>query len=104
MDYGQASSIHGIGYILESGKNLLSSRVIWVLVVGMASLMGILWSVEAWNDWQDNQVLTSVSTTALPISEIEFPAITICGQGSISEVLLGKYRTLDKVRQTFSSC
>ena len=47
LDYGQASSIHGIGYILESGKNLLSSRVIWVLVVSMASLMGILWSVEA---------------------------------------------------------
>ena len=52
---------------------------------------------KAWNDWQDNQVLTSVSTTALPISEIEFPAITICGQGSISEVRFRKYRTLEQL-------
>ena len=41
---------------------------------------------KAYNDWQDNPVLTTVSTTAMPISEIEFPAITICGQGSVSEV------------------
>ena len=26
LDYGQASSLHGINYIFESGKNLLSSR------------------------------------------------------------------------------
>ena len=45
---------------------------------------------KAYNDWQDNPVLTSVSTTAMPIAEIEFPAITICGQGSIAEVSFGK--------------
>ena len=42
---------------------------------------------QAYVEWQDNPVLTSVQTTGLPISEIEFPAITICGQGSIYEVI-----------------
>ena len=30
--------------------------------------------------------MTTLRTTAKPISNIAFPAITICGQGSISEV------------------
>ena len=43
--------------------------------------------LQAYETWQDNPVLTSLHTTGLPISEIDFPAITICGQGSIYEVL-----------------
>ena len=47
LDYGRTSSLHGINYIFESGRDLSSSRLIWVLVVLMASLTGIIWSVEA---------------------------------------------------------
>ena len=61
---------------------------------------------KAYNNWQDNPVLTSVSTTAMPIAEIEFPAITICGQGSIAEVRCHSERSyahqLDRL-QTVSS-
>ena len=32
-------------------------------------------------------VLTTLKTTGLPISEVDFPSITICGQGSISKVM-----------------
>ena len=114
-EYSQSSSVHGIQYIFESGTNLLASRIIWVIIVVIFAILGIVWSVEvsrrchlknmvslkqirilqAYVDWQDNPVLTSVRTTGLPISEIEFPAITICGQGSIYEVkfppFLSKY-------------
>ena len=41
---------------------------------------------QAYNDWQDNPVLTTVQTTGMPISKIDFPAITICSQGTINEV------------------
>jgi len=44
-------------------------------------------SVEAYNDWQDNPVITTVGTTAYPIQKIEFPAVTICGQGNNEEIL-----------------
>ena len=43
-------------------------------------------SPQAYNDWQENPVLTSVKTTGKPISEMEFPAITICSQGTIDQV------------------
>ena len=54
----------------------------WALVVvGLLSL-GIFWSVKAYKDWQDNQVLTTINTTALPVSNIEYPALTFCGPGN----------------------
>ena len=36
---------------------------------------------------QGNPVITSLETTSLPVEEIPFPAITICGQGLIREVV-----------------
>ena len=53
-------------------------------------------SLDAKRAWDDNPILTTVSTTALPIHELEYPAITICGQGMASE-------TLDKVQKSKSS-
>ena len=41
---------------------------------------------QAYIDWQAHPTLNSLETTGLPISDIDFPAITICGQGSIYEV------------------
>ena len=41
---------------------------------------------QAYIDWQTHPTLNSLETTGLPISDIDFPAITICGQGSIYEV------------------
>ena len=46
LDYGEASSLHGIPYIFERGENLRASRLIWVLVVLTGALTGIIWSVE----------------------------------------------------------
>ena len=41
---------------------------------------------QAYDVWQADPTITTLRTTAKPISDIAFPAITICGQGSIGEV------------------
>jgi hypothetical protein len=41
-------------------------------------------SYNAYYNWQDDPIITTVSTTALPINNLEYPAITICGQVSPS--------------------
>ena len=110
IEYTQACSLHGVQYIFESGRNLKASRVIWLGLAIAAAILGIVWSVEvgyfillanyqtsmsllfdisqqAYVDWQENPILTSLKTTGMPISNIDFPAITICGQGSIKEVI-----------------
>ena len=42
--------------------------------------MAAVVSENAYKSWEDNPILTTVSTTAFPIHSLEYPAITICGQ------------------------
>ena len=86
-EYCEASSLHGIQYILETKNNLCGSKLLWLAIVISAAAIGVIWSQTAYHEWQGNPVLTSVRTTGKPISEIDFPAITICSQGSIIEVM-----------------
>ena len=52
----------------------------------------VKWSCQIWplqqiyDDWQSNPTVNYLKTTGLPLSDIDFPSITICGQGSIVEV------------------
>jgi hypothetical protein len=55
-----------------------------VITTALAALSIVL-IVQAYINWKRNPVLTSVSTTSLPIAEVPFPAITICGLGTIKE-------------------
>ena len=36
---------------------------------------------QAYEEWDSNPIITSVSTTARSIKSLEWPSITICGQG-----------------------
>ena len=116
IEYTLSCSLHGMQYIFEKGKHLFASRVIWIVIVLIAIIAGIILSIDvswkvsctkirfiiivysyyvpphfqtkAYDEWVDSPVLTSLHTTAKPISEIEFPSITICGQGSVKEVIM----------------
>ena len=46
IEYSEASSLHGIQYIFERGKNLLASRIVWLMLAVAAAILGIVWSVE----------------------------------------------------------
>ena len=37
-------------------------------------------------DWQDSPILTTLTTTAYPVDNIDFPAVTICASGMNEEV------------------
>ena len=51
IEYTQVSSLHGIQYIFESGRNLSLSRVIWLVLSIVAAILGIVWSVEVGWDY-----------------------------------------------------
>ena len=46
VEFTQASSVHGVQYIFESGANLAVSKIVWVLLVIAATGAGIYWSIE----------------------------------------------------------
>ena len=82
VEHSEYSTIQGIHYIFLHSRGFVG-KVFWALVVLGLFTLGTYWSVKAYNDWQENLVLTTVKSTAYPISGIEFPAVTICGPGHI---------------------
>ena len=84
--YSSATTIHGISYI--SGDQISKlERFLWAVVVLLAFLLAMYQVVSLYNDWQNDPVVTTLNTVALPIEEIEFPAVTICPQGSRQEII-----------------
>ena len=85
-EFASSTTIHGIAYIFDRALKVLDN-ILWFLVVCFGAGVAIYMSLDAWNTWKDAPVLTSVSSTGLPLRKIDFPAITICSQGLIQVVI-----------------
>jgi hypothetical protein len=85
QEYSEYSTIQGVLYIFQINQSQVG-RIFWSLIIFAMLLLGTYWSVLAYSDWQSNPVLTTVKTSALPIKEIEFPAVTICSQGLNTDI------------------
>ena len=99
QDYSESATIHGISYIGQRDQ-AWPHRLLWLGVVCCGVATAVFLSTEAYYGWQDDPILTTVrvgrpvlpvtlllQTTALPIAELEYPAITICGQGMSTDTL-----------------
>ena len=83
--YASSTTAHGIFYIAEDGRSFVE-RVFWIIVVVLAIGFSYYQTHILYKDWQDDPVITTLDTVSLPIEEIEFPAVTICPQGSIKSI------------------
>ena len=106
-EYAAGTTVHGITYIFHRDRPLIerynlllpastkifpiskviSARLMWVVVVGLAVFFALDLSISAYGNWRSNPVLTTVWTTGHPIEKIPFPSITICAQGSVNEII-----------------
>lgn len=81
------TSIHGLKYLFEDGSRLIE-RCAWLLVF----LSGICFSGyfcwQMWEKWKQSPVLTSVETQLYPLSNIFFPAVTVCNVNKVSKIKL----------------
>ena len=79
-EYASRTSIHGISYISDQRLSLVD-RILWLLVVlafvGLATIL--TWDI--WEQWEEEQVVTTLKNTAKPVTEVPFPTVTICGAG-----------------------
>ena len=81
-EYAENTTIHGINYIFESGIPFIE-RLLWIVTMIIMLCFASLLSIDAYIEWEDNPVVTTVKSTGTSIKEIEFPAITICAQVNI---------------------
>ena len=91
-EYATSTSAHGLSYLAEDGRSFLE-RIFWLIVVVLALAFSYWQTSTLYKQWNDNPIITTLETVSLPIKEIEFPAVTICPQGSmkgIAETVLFK--------------
>ena len=84
--FADSTTIHGINYIFENGISVIE-RLLWMVSVITGLILALYLSIDAYDEWQDDLVITIVKSTGKSINEIEFPAITICAQANISQFL-----------------
>ena len=61
-DFASNTNIHGIQYIFD-GAVLFIEKIAWLVICTGSVFLAIYWSLESFNDWKQNPVLTSVKTT-----------------------------------------
>ena len=81
-EWANCTTVHGILYVFDTALKILD-RLLWFLICCFGLFLAVYWSYDAWITWKEHPVLTSVSSTGLPLQKIDFPAITICSQGLI---------------------
>ena len=84
-NYATSTTAHGFSYLAEDGCTVLE-RIFWFIVVVLALAFSYWQTSTLYKQWQDNPVITTLETVSLPIKAIEFPAVTICPQGSIKGI------------------
>lgn len=85
-DYSAVSTIHGIGYI-GNRDHSNGGRVFWVLAVLIALACTILVVSKIVTQWLDQPILTNLDTVSWPAENIDFPAVTLCPQGSTADTM-----------------
>ena len=61
-EYCHNSTVAGLSYISDTGAYVLD-RLLWLIAVIVFASLAIYWSLQAYFDWQDEPVITTVKTT-----------------------------------------
>ena len=98
MEYSDATSIHGISYILEDGRPIFE-RVLWVVLVILCASVSLGLTKKIYDNWEQDTISTTVGTTEYDIENIEYPSITICAQGSVKGIIGKKCKNNNKIKK-----
>ena len=93
-EYSSRSTIHGISYVFD--KDIpIADRFLWLIVLGLScSLVGSL-ILNSFDSWQQDMVVTTIKNKAKSVTDLEFPALTICSAGThmslVEKVIYNKF-------------
>ena len=87
--FSTETSLHGIKYINEEGRHW-GERVLWVLLCIASVVFGCFIFYPVFERWINFPTITTIFQTNYPISNIPFPAVTICSNNKIIETQLNK--------------
>ena len=80
----ESTSLHGWGYIYVSQS--LPSRLYWSAVLIASSIVCVLFINSAFQSYMDSDVVITIESSHAPLSDVYFPAITICNMNQVSTI------------------
>ena len=73
-EFLESSTIHGLVHISTAKSQ--TARAAWVAIVVACFATAIYMITGSYKEWQESPVSTTITTH--PISELEFPTVTVC--------------------------
>ena len=73
-EFLESSTIHGLVHISTAKSR--AARAVWVAIVVACFAFAIHMITSSYKEWQESPVSTTITTH--PITELEFPTVTVC--------------------------
>ena len=73
-DFLEGSTIHGLVHISTAKSK--TAKAIWVAIVVACFAIAVYMINSSYEEWQESPVSTTITTH--PITELEFPTVTVC--------------------------
>ena len=74
--YLASTTVHGFSYLQKGQPNF--SRLLWLFTICTGFTLAILIINASFDDWNQNQIITTIESIATPIQEVQFPTVTVC--------------------------
>ena len=88
--YCEQTSLHGWYYIsVHGGKT--AWRIVWTAIVLTSVVVASYFIYKAAEDFTKSTVVTTIHSTTEPLSEVYFPAVTVCNINQVWKI--AKYST-----------
>lgn len=101
IDYTENSTVHGIKYIGEKQRHYVE-KIFWIISIIICFAGCAVTIFEIYKKWESNPVLVTLAEKAIPVSQIPFPAITICPMTKLDKKIINftEYSKLLRKNQT----
>ena len=73
--------------LAKDGQKSLSLRIVWTLTVLASITLCFLFIYNAAENFLKSTVVTTIHSTTVPLSEVYFPAVTVCNINQVSTKL-----------------
>ena len=94
----ESSTVHGLAHI--SSAKSKGARVAWFAIVVACFAIAIHMITSSYKEWQESPVSTTITTH--PITELEFPTVTVCpprGSNTALNHLLEKVKDVNVTKE-----
>ena len=97
-EFLESSTIHGLVHISTAKSR--ASRAVWVAIVVACFAIAMYMITSSYKEWQESPVSTTITTH--PITELDFPTVTVCpprGSNTALNHLLEKVKDVNFTKE-----